>query len=49
MASSKRYRRQVKYVLIKKSNQFWKRWFSTNRNKVNPISVLPPIASVEFE
>ncbi|CAF3308855.1 unnamed protein product [Rotaria sp. Silwood2] len=44
MASSVRFRRQVKYVLIKKYWQRLKRWFSYNENQIHPNM---PIQSVE--
>jgi hypothetical protein len=45
MASSSRYRRQVKSVILKK---YWKRWFYSNRNQIHPATVRP-ISSIELE
>ncbi len=36
MASSPRFRRQVKHVITKKCWHRWKRWCSCNENRVYP-------------
>jgi hypothetical protein len=49
LASSARHRRQVKYVLIKKKFQSWERWFSFNRNQVNPAIIAQTVSIPQLE
>ncbi|CAF1173536.1 unnamed protein product [Rotaria sp. Silwood1] len=48
-ASSSQYRRQVKYVLIKKVWQRCKRWFRSEQNQIDPAIELRPTHSIEFD
>ncbi|CAF3925076.1 unnamed protein product [Rotaria sp. Silwood1] len=50
MASSVRFRRQVKYILVKKSWQRFKRWFSYNENQVHPsMHMQSVVSSIELQ
>ncbi|CAF2515073.1 unnamed protein product [Rotaria sp. Silwood2] len=48
LASSSRYRRQVKYVLIKEYWNSWKRRFHFNNRQIEPVAA-PTISSNELE
>ncbi|CAF1081327.1 unnamed protein product [Rotaria sordida] len=50
MASSSRFRRQVKYVLVKKCCQRLKRWFCCNKHQVYPnMQIQSMVSSIELE
>ncbi|CAF2962080.1 unnamed protein product, partial [Rotaria sp. Silwood2] len=50
MASSARFRRQVKYVLVRKCWQQLKRWFSCNENQVHPNMQIQSVdSSIELQ
>ncbi|CAF3513097.1 unnamed protein product [Rotaria sp. Silwood1] len=48
LASSSRYRRQVKYVLVKEYWNSWKRKFHFNHGQIEPVAA-PTISSNELE
>ncbi|CAF0895746.1 unnamed protein product [Rotaria sordida] len=48
LASSSRFRRQVKYFLVKKCWQSLKRWYSLNRTQVHPLDESPNISGIEL-
>ena len=49
MISSSRFRRQVKYVLIKKCWQRWQCWCCSNNNEIAPENVDSLGVNIELE
>ncbi|CAF1467212.1 unnamed protein product [Adineta steineri] len=46
VASSPAYRRQLRHLLVKR---YWRRWFGTKKNRINPENRAPTASEIEFE